>query len=273
MTIDNFETFKSRLDFRDKTDRYIVHVLRRPKDCEGLKNALGSNECQRLIRTYYVDSIDYFEKKIPAIKELCESNRARAYILPQVRNNYECLLNLGEKVLETIRLGNYSAKPEHLLRSAYCEYHKSRNKVWILDLDADCMTEYRDEATFGGHAMSSKTWTPAEAFDLVKRHLVAVGKSEDDCYMVPTKSGFHIITSPFNLQAAYKECGLLYEGVKKAKTKMAVRYLKPGDRGYTGSPGLDRRFEFDEKDVVGWLHKDGMSLLYYTDGKTDGEKA
>lgn len=171
------------------------------------------------MRTYYIDSLDYFDKKIPAIKELCKSNRARAYIIPQVRNNEECLLNLAEKVLETIRLKNYSVKPEHLLRAAYCEYHKSRKKVWILDLDNDEM-----------HG-----WTVEQVFELVKSQLKTIGKDESEAYLVQTKSGMHILTSPFNLQEAYKLCPMLYEGVHK------------GPNG---------------EDVVGWLHKDGMSLLY-----------
>ena len=219
MVIDNFEIFRKHLTFETKQDRYIVHVLRRPKDVKQLGNELGSNECQRLLRTYYIDSLDYFDKKIPAIKELCKSNRARAYIIPQVRNNEECLLNLAEKVLETIRLKNYSVKPEHLLRAAYCEYHKSRKKVWILDLDNDEM-----------HG-----WTVERAFELVKSQLKAIGKDESEAYLVQTKSGMHILTSPFNLQEAYKLCPMLYEGVHK------------GPNG---------------EDVVGWLHKDGMSLLY-----------
>ena len=219
MVIDNFEIFRKHLTFETKQDRYIVHVFRRPKDVKQLGNELGSNECQRLLRTYYIDSLDYFDKKIPAIKELCKSNRARAYIIPQVRNNEECLLNLAEKVLETIRLKNYSVKPEHLLRAAYCEYHKSRKKVWILDLDNDEM-----------HG-----WTVEQAFELVKSQLKAIGKDESEAYLVQTKSGMHILTSPFNLQEAYKLCPMLYEGVHK------------GPNG---------------EDVVGWLHKDGMSLLY-----------
>ena len=193
MVIDNFEIFRKHLTFETKQDRYIVHVLRRPKDVKQLGNELGSNECQRLLRTYYIDSLDYFDKKIPAIKELCKSNRARAYIIPQVRNNEECLLNLAEKVLETIRLKNYSVKPEHLLRAAYCEYHKSRKKVWILDLDNDKM-----------HG-----WTVEQAFELVKSQLKAIGKAESEAYLVQTKSGMHILTSPFNLQEAYKLCPML----------------------------------------------------------------
>lgn len=214
---------------------------------------VGANEHQRLLRTYYVDSLEYFDRKIPAIKELCETNKARAYILPQVRNNFECLLSLGEKVLETIRMGNYSAKPEHLLRSAYCEYHKSRDKRWILDLDKDSMTEYKYKVNFGGSSFSVKEWTVDEVMALVRRNLEKCGKDPAQAYVVPTKSGCHIVTSPFDLQKAFSECNLMFEGERKDVC----------EKTWTG-PG---EYELKRKQVVGWLHKDGMSLLYYNDGK------
>lgn len=279
MTIDNFDIFREKLTFEkarkfnSKTgrmeeinntyDRYIVQILKRAKDDGG--KSMGVNTSSRLIKTYEISSLEYFDKKRAHIVDLCRSSKARAYILPQVRSTYDCLkemLKIGVDNLE-----NPTVKFQHILRSCMCSMHKSRNKMWILDLDSDCMTEYSHEPTFGGHVVKSKTWTVDEVLALVRKQLVAIGKSEDDCYVVPTKSGCHIVTSPFNLQAAVKECGLMYEGVKKAITGVTEKYLRPGDKGYTGSPGLDRKFEFEEKEIVGWLHKDGMSLLYYSDGE------
>ena len=236
------------MTFKEKTDRYIVHIMRRPKDLIDIPEmkAIGANEHQRLLRTYYIDSLEYFDRKIPAIKELCKTNYARAYILPQVRNNYECLLSLGEKVLETIRLGNWSVKPEHLLRSAYCEYHKSRDKQWILDLDKDEMVEYLYNKS--KVEVVKKVWTPDDVMELVKKNLIACGKDPESAYFVETKSGCHIVTSPFNLQKAFIECSLMFEG--DHKVTCGIIWTGPGE------------FELESKNVVGWLHKDGMSLLY-----------
>lgn len=248
MEIDNIDIFRKHLTFIEKTDRYIVHILRRPKDLVDVPEMkeIGANEHQRLLRTYYIDSLEYFDRKIPAIKELCKTNHARAYILPQVRNNFECLLSLGEKVLETIRLGNFSAKPEHILRSAYCEYHKSRDKRWILDLDEKEMTEsIYDKKSID---VVKKTWTPNEVMALVKKNLTACGKDPESAYFVKTKSGCHIVTSPFNLQAAFAECSLLFSGERKDVDKIV--WTGPGE------------FELKYKKTIGWLHKDGMSLLY-----------
>ena len=38
--------------------------------------------------------------------------------------------------------------------------------------------------------------------------------------------------------------------------------LHQGDEGYSGSPGLDHKYKVVTKETVGWLHKDGMTLLY-----------
>ena len=268
MEIDNFDIFKSHLTFRDKTDRYIVHIMRRPKDLKNLPEmaAIGANEHQRMLRTYYIDSLEYLDRKTPAIRELCVTNHARAYILPQVRNNFECLLSLGEKVLETIRLGNWSVKPEHLLRSAYCEYHKSRDKQWILDLDEDCMVEYRHTVNYGGQTLTTRKWTVEEVLELVRENLKTCGKDPSLAYVVKTKSGHHIVTSPFNRQKAAEECNLIYEGEKSFVTKCERYELHRGDPGYTGSIGLDTKYRIERTKLVGWLHEDGMSLLYYNDG-------
>lgn len=250
MTIDNFDIIRSHLDFIDtKLDRYIVHILRRPKDlCSEYKNTLGSNEAQRLIRTYYIDSLEYFDRKIPAIKELCHANRARAYIIVQPKDNFECLTNLGEKIFETLRNKNYSVKPEHLMRQAFCEWHKTRKKQWVIDLDKDEMVEFKADSR--GRPAGKREWTVDEVHDLVKSELEACGKDPSLAYRVPTRNGVHIITPPFNLQSAMSKCSMMFEGCEKV----------PVELHWTG---IDT-YDIKHKQVTGWLHKDGMTLLYYS---------
>ena len=268
MEIDNFDIIRKHLDFVDsKLDRYIVHILRRPKDISPeMKNELGANEAQRLIKTYYIDSLEYFDKKIPAMKELCISNNARAYIIVQPKDNFECLMNLGKKIFETIQNKNYSVKPEHLIRQAYCEYHKTRKKQWIIDLDFDEMTEYCHSVNFGGTSYWTKTWTVQEVKDLIIEELREIQKLElnkyprkyatwleDQVYEIKTKHGVHIITPPVNIQSVQKKCGLMFEGRKKFTEE------RKGQNPF--------EYEYIQHEQTGWLHKDGMTLLYFNDGK------
>ena len=192
----------------------------------------------------------------------------------QPKDNFECLLNLGQKIFATIQNKNYSVKPEHLIRQAYCEWHKTRKKQWILDLDDKEMYD----------------WTRDEVRDLVTSQLQAAGKDPKEMYEVPTRHGVHFIMSPFNLQEASKKCAMLYEGAKKgnelqdlldqliltdvkelAKADWAAHKLHP----FNCSEWLSKKFsegdhlfrmrkalESKLHDIPGWLHKDGMTLLF-----------
>lgn len=242
--IDNFEVLMQHMDFVDPNDRYIVHIMRRPKDCKALTNTLGSNEAQRLIRTYYIDNREYLETKIPAIKELCKSCNARAYLIVQPKNNFDCLLNLGKKILETIQERNYSVKPEHLLRQAYCEHHKSRKKLWIVDLDREEMVERWIQKDNGEQKLWCREWTLKSVLEFIRESVSAIGRNPEDVYVVPTKNGWHIITPPFNLQEAQTRCRLLFEGRKKLPLK-------------------DEKTIIEYEERTGWLHKDGMTVLFH----------
>ena len=81
--IDNFKLIRSHLVFNNKDEFYFVQIIQRKKDGnEGLHVRNG----YRLIRSYYIYSVEEFNNLESRIKELCESNNARAYINLNVRN-------------------------------------------------------------------------------------------------------------------------------------------------------------------------------------------
>ena len=245
MKIDNFDLIRSHLTFESDLDRYIVIILKKVKDENGRK--YGVNETNRRIKTYFISSIDYFDKKIPVIKDLCESNNARAYILPQVRNNKECLINLMKITLENLE--NPTIKPDTLITSTFSGTHTSRDKKWIIDLDNSNMTEYPDVI----NPKLIKTWAFEQVEDVIKKMLKGCGKANNDYYVVPTVHGKHIVTSPFDLIKAQKICPMLYQGVQNKMTKIVS----------TGPDEYEYKYEY----ITGWLIKDGMTLLYFNDEK------
>lgn len=243
MVIDNFDIIREHLTFEpamkfdahtkkleklnDTYDRYIVHIIKRAKDLHGKQ--FGANTSNRLIKTYEISSLEYFDNKKPHIIDLCESNLARAYILPQVRSTYDCLkemIKLGVDNLE-----NPTIKFQHILRSCMCSMHRSRDKKWIIDLDNDEMNG----------------WTLDRVVELIKTSLVKCGKNPDELYTVPTRNGVHIITQPFNLMDVVKKCDMMFEGERKFPYKVPC--------------GPDE-YETHYIKRTGWLHKDGMTLLY-----------
>lgn len=249
--MDNFSLIRSKLTFVDDFDRYVIHIMRRVKD--QASNMLGSNESQRLLRTYYIGDLEYFDRKIAAIKELCETNNARAYILPQVRNNRDCLINLGKLVFEN--LDNPTIKLDGITRKAVCSCHKSRNKKWLLDFD-DWSLDFFDKILAD-----------------VKANLIEIGKDPNkDLYVVPTRHGKHIVTSPFNTKLLNEQHPLIFEGercgydIEQLKNVVSFCNLE--------QTLFDTKLErFDSitkqkikaipmKKHVGILHKDGATLLF-----------
>lgn len=295
--VDNFNLLRSKLTFEKlvearldpstnklkdvhyyDVDQYDIHVLRRVKDCKALGKKVGANECTRLLRTYEIKSLEAFDEKAEAIKELCQTNNARAYLLLQVRDSRDYQFNLGINLLTCMAKKNYGLKAEHLARTSFCEMHTSRNKVWMLDIDNDEL--------YG--------WTKDEIYKLLKENLQSCGKNPNDVYEVPTVHGFHIITPPFNTKSANDICPMIFKDQKKGydydaakkwisahidrlssrsvseeKLLAVVEKLKSDpfcitelENAQHFSWNIDEFRKSCKKDIPGWLHKDATTLLY-----------
>ena len=73
MIVDNFDLIREHLVFNSPDEFYFVQIIQRKKDGnEGLHVRNG----YRLIRSYYIYSLEDFDNLKGRIKELCESNNA-----------------------------------------------------------------------------------------------------------------------------------------------------------------------------------------------------
>ena len=189
MITDNFDIITKNLiagGFLRPGDFFVVHVIQRAKDLKasGEYGEGDAKESQRLIKTWYIDSVDYWEKKIPIIKEVAEMNHARAYILPQVRNRLTVNRVLAKKVIEAI--DDTNLRYDHLIRTAVCGCHSSERPMWVIDLDKD-----GHEQDWGEYVAKVE----AAVIELLRDR----GCEPDECaFEVPTPNGLHIVTWPFN---------------------------------------------------------------------------
>ena len=71
---------------------------------------------------------------------------------------------------------------QHLVRSALCKTHKSRKSMFVFDLDSE---RYDAEHV-------------AEYYDEIKRLVRETGRDDGDVYLVPTPSGYHIVSPAFD---------------------------------------------------------------------------
>ncbi len=177
--VNNFEIIKPLLSWNSEDDYYFVQVLQRKKDApKGLK-VNGTNNNSRLIKAYYVKSLEYLDFVTPEIIQLCEIFGARAGINLNKRSFEKTALQHLKLVTDNIINKNFD-KVYKTYSSAAGKFSHDNNKKWIIDVDYKINTE---------------------EYDALKNYLKKLEPVGDKIIKtIPSKSGDHIITSPFNLQ-------------------------------------------------------------------------
>jgi len=200
--IDNLHQIKSLLNFEKEGDFYMLYVLKRKKDQTTDKS---NHQSVRTIKTYCIESVEYLEKRYEEIKELCEMFKARAYIHVQKQSHHDVSLNMLVALAERIRNGQH--RQQHLFDSVVGQL-KTLEKRWVIDIDG----------------ISIDGFAHAPFYKEMRRYISELqsetGK-EVEMTFIPTRVGFHIIASPFNLQK-FKE---RYPEVDVQKKNPTILYI------------------------------------------------
>lgn len=178
--VDNFKQIKALLNFEEGKFYFLQVILRKKDFKEGLK-VNGTNNNSRLIKAYFIDSLEYLEYIEPEVKELCKIFNARAMIHLQKRD-YEKIAFRALKLL-TDNLINRNYHKIHKVYTSACGKFGSGQKYWIVDIDKEDIDRL------------SYTWFDDISIDLY--NIQPIGSKVID--IIPSKSGQHIITKPFNL--------------------------------------------------------------------------
>ena len=170
--VDNFKLIKPLLEFPNDDIYYHLQILRRGKDHPELPAA------NRVIKSYFIcgfENLDYVEDEI---KKLCEFFEARAYI------------NLAPKSIKKTTMLQLKYLAQRAYEGDFKKIWKSWNNCageikgeeprWIVDIDSNDIK--------WNHVMDDID--TLEPYGMDTKYITNI----------PTKSGWHIITTPFNLQ-------------------------------------------------------------------------
>ena len=206
-TLDNFPIIRNHLRFDNPGDIYVAHVMFRVKDLrndEEKQMYLSHEETQRLIKTYYIDSLEYFDRKVPAMIDLANQNRARVYIAMTRKNRITCNRIILKKLVDEV--DNPNVRYDHLIRSAVCGCHISDYKWWTLDVDNDT-TLYKQVGEYKKPTVTEPIkYEHVNLMDIKDEVIAEMAKLVDETktrsgseiFTVATKNGCHIMTPPFN---------------------------------------------------------------------------
>ena len=179
--LNNIEQIKKLLNFSDNGDFYMLYVFKRKKDQpEGERD---NHQSVRTIKTYCIESVDHLERRYDEIKQLCEMFKARAYIHVQKQNHKDVSLNMLASLAERIRDGVTNQKG---LFDSVVGQIKTNEKRWVIDIDNVSIDGFSHDKYH------------IEMREFINELQVEAGK-EQGMTFIKTRSGFHIITQPFNV--------------------------------------------------------------------------
>lgn len=179
MAVDNFEKIKSLVDCNED-EFYLLQIIHRSKD--GLtrfdKDGEKSHFSNKTIKSYYVNSTEYLDKKRDEIIELCHMFNARAYFNPNVKSNKQITLKCLSELAHMVSVEDYKGIRSLLDSACGRTGSASKDKFWIVDVDTKDMNE-------------------VESVKAAIIQCEPVG-GEKIVKLIPTVHGYHIISRPFN---------------------------------------------------------------------------
>ena len=185
--VDNFELIKPLLSFDKHGDFYFLQILQRKKDGCNVPNS--SDNQRRLVKDYHITSIEKLDLLRDEIIASCNETGARAYIRLNKRNYRTVSMAFAEETLMKARTNQEFGNTFNEINSVIGRYPEpgKGNKTWIVDIDntnvdSKLVKDIKDIIV-----------NYCQPFDVEK--IVAV---------IPTKSGVHLITRPFNQETFYR---------------------------------------------------------------------
>jgi hypothetical protein len=214
---DNFKLIKEFIQsqfggrFDSFTDVfYTVEIIGRTKDNAHIKS--------HKFKTYYIKNIEDFDKYENEIKLLCDTLQMRAYISINHKSFKQVTLNTMAEYANMIAQDNFD-KPYSIFDSCAAKYVERSNQLWIIDVDKEDADHYSLNASM-------------TVDDLVDSYIKIIESCEPKkkiVIVIPTKSGRHIITHPFNtVEFMHKApCNKTIEGlIKKNNNTLLYENIK-----------------------------------------------
>lgn len=130
--VDNFEYLANLFDgLVDKDDFYFVQIIQRKKDGVELPSYTSG---ARTIRSFYFFTKEEFLRQESYIKDLCNSNNARAYFWINPRNTLDIACESIKQFADLIKNGKTVGYSDHACKE--CAKYKDE-ALFIIGIDAE----------------------------------------------------------------------------------------------------------------------------------------
>lgn len=195
--IDNFELIKPLLEFgqSEGDEYYVIFILKRRKDNPDMSSSL------KIIKDYYITSLEYLESKKEEIIKLCKVFNARAVINLNRKSYRDTAFVMLEKLASALSEEKYQGV-RNLYRKSSGNTKIAGDKRWVVDID-EKLSEER-----------------IKQFCTFIHRLRPEGKKE--IALLPSKNGWHLVTTPFDLKVFNEQDVFNFEIKKDNPTNLYI---------------------------------------------------
>lgn len=184
---DNFNRFREFMQLPEQEGGdayYVIELVRRGKDCPDLPAA------NYHFKNYYIDTLSKYDKVQDEIRLLCRTLRLRAYVSVCRKSFRRVTMSTLAEMARRAALGDFS-RPYAVFESCRGKDVGKDGKYWVVDID-DCQFNTLP------HVRKRK-----RIIDTIESCEPEGKKLE---MMLPTRTGAHLITRPFNLEQFNRLC-------------------------------------------------------------------
>lgn len=195
--VDNFAEFRKHLDFSKENTFYFCQLIQRSKDSNVVTS---SNNRYRRVKSFYISSVNEYDRFEEEIKEFCKNNNARAYIRLSPISFYEVALNTAIEYMRRIK--ECQTFKSCNIYDSCCETTRTcGEKVWMIDCDCE------------------------EPIDFAAKERTLIEMGIEVLYKLPTKNGIHYIIKPFDRRKWSEELDQTIGEIKNNNPITLLYYL------------------------------------------------
>ena len=175
--VNNIELIKPHLIFPNERSFYFIQNIKRKKENPEMTGY------SLPVESFYIFSTEQLDRVMPHIIEKCEQNRARAYIKMNTLDMQSVALETISVLTQEIRKENWKHISKALNSACgICGKQNGTEKLYLVDID-------------------SKDMDYIEEIKAYINQLEPVDNTEKIKMVVPTKNGYHFLSTGFNMQA------------------------------------------------------------------------
>ncbi len=195
--VNNFENFREIINLTEPGDFYYINAIIRRKDHPDLSKS------EKCIDSFYIYSLDEYDHLVPKMIEKAEKEGARIYVRVNKRNDKKVALQYIAELARRISEEDY-AGVRKIYTSICGKYGSEKDrKIFLVDVDV------------------SDPFFLIEVAKYIRDLRIKNNMEEKVHTHLKTRNGYHILTSPFNINEFKKK----YPGIQVDADSSTLLYV------------------------------------------------